>query len=191
VPVGLPSELLERRPDVAAAERQLAAFNAGIGIAKAAFFPSISLTAFAGFNGTAFDQLFSSGSREWAVAPFASLPLFQGGRNIANYAHSKAAYEEAVADYRQQVLAAFQDVEDGLCDLDYLSRQTGVLSAAAAAAERAVSLSNFRYRAGVTDYFEVIDAERTALDDELQLSQARGGQYVSTVVLIKAIGGGW
>jgi multidrug efflux system outer membrane protein len=89
------------------------------------------------------------------------------------------------------VLVAFQDVEDGLGDLDYLSRQTGVLRAAAAAAERAVSLSNLRYRAGVTDYFEVIDAERTALDDELLLSQVRGGQFVSTVVLIKAIGGGW
>ena len=191
VPAGLPSELLERRPDVAAAEETLAAANAQIGVAKAAFFPAISLTAYAGYHSTAFSTLLNSGSREWAVAPFVSLPLFQGGANRANYLRSRAAYEEAVANYRQQVLVAFLDVENGLSDLRTLAEQTLDLDHAAEAATKAADLSVLRYRHGVADYFEVIEAERIALADQLQAAALRGQRFVSTVLLIKALGGGW
>jgi multidrug efflux system outer membrane protein len=191
IPVGLPSELLERRPDVAAAERRLASANAQIGIAKAAFFPSIGLTAFAGVNSTAFNTLFRETSQEWSAAPFLSLPLFRGGANRANYERSKAAYEESVGLYRQQVLAAFRDVEDGLSDLRYLAAQNTAADAAASAARKAADLSLVRYKGGVADYFEVIDSERTALDAEIQATQLRGQRHLASILLVKALGGGW
>jgi len=191
IPPGVPSELLERRPDVSEAERNLAAANAQIGVAKAAFFPSIGLTASAGVNSTAFDTLLHGTSREWAFAPFASLPLFQGGRNLANYERSKAAYEEAVAIYREQVLAAFRDVEDGLSDLRYLAEQGTVVGEGAAASRRAADLSLLRYQQGVADFFEVIDAERTALDNEIEAAQLRGQRFAASIFLVKALGGGW
>lgn len=191
IPLGLPSELLERRPDVAEAERTLAAFNAQIGVAKAAFFPDISLTAAAGFNSTAFSTLFNSASREWYVAPFVSLPLFQGGRITADYRRARAAYDEAVANYQGRILVAFQDVENGLSDLRYLAAQSVILDHASGTAAKASELSTARYKEGVADYFEVIDAERTALDDQLQAVRVRGQAFVSTVLLVKALGGGW
>ena len=191
VPVGLPSELLERRPDVAAAERGLAAANAQIGVAKAAFFPSIGLTAYGGFNSTAFDTLLHASSKEWSVAPFVSIPLFQGGSNLANYQRSKAAYEESVALYRQQVLVAFRDVEDGLSDLRYLAGQSTIIDQAADAAHKAADLSLLRYKQGVADYFEVIDAERTMLETEIQSTQLRGQRFLGSILLVKALGGGW
>ncbi|HEY5227693.1 MAG TPA: efflux transporter outer membrane subunit, partial [Opitutaceae bacterium] len=122
IPAGLPSELLERRPDVAAAERTLAAANARIGVAKAAFFPSITLTAFAGANSNDLGNLLTWSSREWAAGPLVSLPVFNGGANLANLRGARAAYDEAVANYRQQVLVSFQEVEDGLSDLRLLAR---------------------------------------------------------------------
>ena len=191
IPVGLPSELLERRPDVAAAERRLAAANARIGVAKAAFFPSIGLTAFAGANSTAFNSLFHESSEEWSVAPFVSLPLFRGGANRAAYERSKAAYDESVALYRQQVLSAFRDVEDGLSDLRLLAAENAVADEAASASRRAADLSLVRYKGGVADYFEVIDSERTALDAEIQAVQLRGERHLASIFLVKAMGGGW
>ncbi len=191
LPAGLPSELLERRPDVAAAERTLAAANAQIGLAKAAFFPSIGLTAGAGFNSTAFGTLLQASSREWSLGPFVSLPLFQGGANQANYQRSKAAYREQVALYRQQVLGAFADVEDGLSDLRLLAAREEALGRAAAASGKAANLSTIRYKQGVADYFEVIEAERTALDDQLQATELQGERFLASVQLIKALGGGW
>ena len=191
IPSGLPSELLERRPDVAAAERELASANAEIGFAKAAFFPSIGLTSFAGFNSTAFNSLIGSSSREWSIAPFVSIPLFSGGRNLAAYRRSQAAYEEAVATYRGQVLVAFEDVETGFSDLSYLTEQLAAVSHAAEDAGKAADLSQARYKNGVTDYFEVIDAQRTALANQLQAVDLQGQRFVASILLVKALGGGW
>jgi multidrug efflux system outer membrane protein len=191
VPVGLPSDLLERRPDVAAAERSLAAANARIGIAKAAFFPSIGITAFAGVNSNDLSNLMSWGSREWAAGPQVSLPIFNGGANLANYRQAQAAYEEAVGNYRQQVLVAFQDVEDGLSDLRTLSDETEVLAQAVDTSGKAAGLSIIRYKAGLVSYIEVIDSQRTELSSEISLAQARADRLSATVLLIRALGGGW
>jgi multidrug efflux system outer membrane protein len=191
VPVGLPSDLLERRPDVASAERSMAAANARIGVAKAAFFPSIGLTAFAGANSGDLNNLLTWSSREWAAGPFVSVPIFNGGANSANYRQAQAAYDEAVADYRQQVLVAFQEVEDGLSDLRILARQSDILGRAVAASSGASNLSVIRYKAGLVSYIEVIDSQRTQLQSELSLAQARAARLEATVLLIRALGGGW
>jgi multidrug efflux system outer membrane protein len=191
VPVGLPSELLERRPDVAAAERNLASVNARIGAAKAAFFPSIGLTAFAGANSSDLSNLLTWGSREWAAGPFVTVPIFNGGTNLANYHQAKAAYEEALADYRQQVLVAFQEVEDGLSDLRLLANETSILESAVASSSGASKLSIVRYKSGLVSYIEVIDSQRTQLASELSLTQARADRLSATVQLIRALGGGW
>jgi len=191
VPIGLPSDLLERRPDIAAAERTMASTSAGIGVAKAAFFPRVGLTAFGGFNSIAFHSLFDSSSREWSVAPFVSMPLFEGGRLKALYEQAKYQYDEASANYRSQVLIGFRDVEDTLSGLRYLSDQSTVLQEGVIAAKHAEDLSNLRYKQGVADYFEVIDAERSALEDEITWSQVRSQRFITTVLLIKALGGGW
>jgi outer membrane protein, multidrug efflux system len=191
VPTGLPSELLERRPDVAAAERTLAAANARIGVAKAAFFPSIGLTAFAGANSNDLNNLLTWSSREWAAGPLVSLPLFNGGANLANLREARAGYEEAVANYRQQVLVAFQEVEDGLSDLRLLARQTEILDSAASSASNATRLSIVRYKAGLVSYIEVIDSQRTQLSSEIFLTQARADRLSATVLLVRALGGGW
>jgi outer membrane protein, multidrug efflux system len=191
IPLGLPSDLLERRPDVAQAERTMAAVNAEVGVAKGAFFPEVGLNAFAGFNSTAFNSLFGSNSKEWSIAPFVSVPVFQGGRNLANYERAKAAYTEAAANYRGQVLVAFRDVDDSISDLRYLADQAAVLGASVTASHHAEDLSLLRYKQGVADYFEVIDAERTSLDNEVQFAQIQAQRFVATIQLVKALGGGW
>jgi multidrug efflux system outer membrane protein len=191
VPVGLPSELLERRPDVAAAERNLAAANARIGVAKAAFFPSIGLTAFAGANSNALSDLLTWSSREWAAGPFVTIPIFNGGTNLATYRQAQAAYEEALADYRQQVLVAFQEVEDGLSDLRLLANEADMLTSAVDSSSSATKLSIVRYKAGLVSYIEVIDSQRTQLASEISLTQARADRLSATVQLIRALGGGW
>jgi multidrug efflux system outer membrane protein len=191
VPVGLPSDLLERRPDVASAERSMAAASARIGVAKAAFFPSIGLTAFAGANSSDLDNLLTWSSREWAAGPFVTVPIFNGGANTANYRQAQAAYDEAVADYRQQVLVAFQEVEDGLSDLRILTRQVDILGRAVTASSGASNLSVVRYKAGLVSYIEVIDSQRTQLQSELSLAQARAARLSATVLLVRALGGGW
>jgi outer membrane protein, multidrug efflux system len=191
VPTGLPSDLLERRPDIAAAERSLAAANARIGVAKAAFFPSIGLTAFGGVNSSDLNNLLSSASREWAAGPFVTIPVFNGGTTLANYRQAQAAYEEAKADYRQQVLVAFQEVEDGLSDLRLLANEIGILESAVSSSGGATKLSIVRYKAGLVSYIEVIDSQRTQLESELSLTQARADRLSATVQLIRALGGGW
>lgn len=190
VPVGLPSDLLERRPDVAQAERNMAAASAAIGVAKAAFFPRIGLTAAGGFNSTTFSTLFQSNSREWYLAPFVTVPLFQPA-DWADYLSSKHAYEAAVDDYRSQVLSAFRDVDDALSNLRYLEARAAVTQESVAASQKAAALSLVRYKQGITDYFEVIDAERTMLDNQIQSAQLESERFVTTVLLIKALGGGW
>lgn len=191
LPVGLPSDLLERRPDVAAAERALAAASAQIGVAKGAFFPSIGLTAFAGANSSALDTLLRGNSAQWAVGPFLNLPLFTGGANLANYRQAQAAYRAALETYRGQVLTAFQQVEDGLSDLRLLEGQAQALERAVAASRSASRLSLVRYRVGLVSYLEVIDSQRTQLQNELSLTQARAARLSATVLLVRALGGGW
>ena len=193
VPVGLPSELLERRPDVASAERTMAATNARIGVAKAAFFPSIGLTAFAGANSGDLTNLLTWGSREWAAGPFVSVPIFNGGANSANYRQAQAAYDEAVANYRR---AGPGRLPGGggrrtLRPSRILARQVDILGRAVTASTGASNLSVIRYKAGLVSYIEVIDSQRTQLQSELSLADARAARLTATVLLIRALGGGW
>lgn len=191
VAAGLPSSLLERRPDISAAERQMAAASARIGVAKTAFFPSISLTGQAGFASDEIDSLFDWDNRTWGIGPTAYLPIFDAGRNSANLERAKLAYEEAIANYRQQVLVAFQEVENGLQGLEHLQRQGALLQKAVGTAGTALGLSNTRYRSGYVSYLEVIDTQRTALQVARSLARLQGQQMTTSVLLIKALGGGW
>lgn len=191
IPVGLPSELLQRRPDIAAAESTLKAANARIGVAKAAFFPAISLTGSAGYASAALDDLFQHDSRAWAITPSVYLPLFQGGRNRANYQRSQAAYDEALAGYRQNVLAALREVQDALTASQRLSEQSEAIARAVASARNARALAEERYLAGGTSYLEVIDAQRTELSVERSAAALTGQRLITRVALIRALGGGW
>jgi multidrug efflux system outer membrane protein len=191
IPAGLPAELLERRPDVGQAERLLASSNAQIGVAKAAFFPVINLTASGGYLSGEVENLFNWGSRVWSVGPSISLPLFAGGRNKANYHRSQAAFEEAVARYRQQVLVAFGDVENSLSGIRHLAEQSAAQQRAVTQARRAADLATQRYRSGIVAYIEVIDANRDALQTERANARLTGQRLITTVQLIKALGGGW
>ena len=191
IPSGLPSNLLERRPDIAAAERSLVAANARIGVAKAAFFPAISLTGSAGYASSDVDHLFKTDSRFWSIGPSVYLPIFQGGRNRANLARTRAAFEESVANYRQQVLVAFREVQDALTASKLLADQASAQARAVTSARRGVSLSQTRYDAGFVNYLEVIDAQRTALELERADAQLTGRRWVAHISLIKALGGGW
>ncbi len=191
IPPGLPSDLLERRPDIAEAERGMAASNARNGLAKAAFFPSIHLTGSAGQLGDNLRSLFSEESFTWFLGPSVSLPIFEGGRLSANLKRARAAYDESVANYRQQVLVAFQEVEDALAGLRILENQATAQAKAVQAAQRTSNISTFRYKQGAALYLEVLDAQRTVLLNEQLAAQIRGLQLVTTVQLVKALGGGW
>jgi len=191
VPAGLPSALLTRRPDITAAERTLAAAHARIGVAKAAFFPALSLTGTAGYASAEIDDLFQRDSRLWAIGPSLYLPLFQGGRNRAQLARSRAAYEEALATYRQQVLVAFREVQDALTAARWLAEQADAQARAVDSARRGAELSQKRYDAGFVSYLEVVDAQRTALEVERAAARLAGQRLVIHVALIKALGGGW
>jgi outer membrane protein, multidrug efflux system len=191
VPVGLPAALLERRPDIAAAERALAAANSRIGVAKAAFFPAISLTGSAGYASGEIDGLFKTDSRIWSIGPSLYLPIFQGGRNRANLARSRAVYDESVAVFRQRVLFAFREVQDALTAARFLGEQSAAQERALTAARRATALAQTRYDAGLVSYLEVIDAQRTSLATERASAQLAGLRLNTSVALIKALGGGW
>jgi multidrug efflux system outer membrane protein len=188
---GLPSELLERRPDVAEAERRLAACNAEIGVAQAAFFPSIHLTASGGFQSVELEDIFTWENRVWSFGPSISLPIFSGGRNAANLEAAKAAYEEAVARYRQSILVAFREVDDALAAIHFLEEQVVLQQEAVQFANRSSEISNTHYQNGVSDYLDFIDAERTRLSNELQVLKIKNQRMIATIKLIKAIGGGW
>ncbi len=191
VPAGLPADLLERRPDVAQAERDLASANAGIGVAKAGFFPVVRLTGSGGFVSGDIETLFNWESRVWNFGPSVSLPIFAGGRNKANLARSRAAYEETVAKYRQRVLVAFADVENSLSSLHYLGQQAAAQKRAVASARRAAELARQRFTGGVVSYLEVVDASRGALLAERNQAQIVGQRLIASVQLIRALGGGW
>jgi multidrug efflux system outer membrane protein len=195
IPPGMPSSLLERRPDIAAAERAMAAENARIGVARAAYFPSIVLTGTGGYESSAFSNLFKWSSRSFLLGPLvgtaANLPIFDGGVRKGNLANAKARYEENVAKYRQQVLVAFQEVEDNLANLRILEDQTRVQGDEVAASTRAAELSKTQYEDGSVAYLNVIDTERVVLNARLTAVRLRGTQATSTVNLIRALGGGW
>jgi NodT family efflux transporter outer membrane factor (OMF) lipoprotein len=191
IPPGLPSELLERRPDVAANERLMAAANAQIGVAKAAYFPLFNLFPSAGFESTTIVNWLSSPSAFALVGASAVVTAFDAGRRQAASDQARAAYDQTVANYRQDVLTAYQEVEDNLAALRLLEDESNTQAAAVAAAEHSLALSNNRYRGGVTSYLEVITAQFTALGDERTAVQLSGRRMVDSVLLIKALGGGW
>jgi multidrug efflux pump len=191
IPAGLPADLLERRPDVAEAERQLVSANANIGVSKAAFFPVVTLTGSAGYMSGSASSLFDWQSRAWSFGPSVSLPIFAGGVNRANYRRSWAAYDEAQANYRQQVLVAFGDVENSLSAIRHLADQSEAQTRAVKAAQRATDLATDRYRSGIVAYIEVVDASRDALTAEQANAQLAGQRLNADVRLIKALGGGW
>lgn len=195
VPAGLPSDLLERRPDIAQAQRQLAASSARIGAAKAAFFPKLILTGSAGYESNELRDLFKWSSRSWMLGPVVgtilSMPILDGGRNRSNLARADANYEGMVANYRQQILVGFQDVEDNLAALRTLDRQMVFEAQAISSAQLAARLADSRYRNGSASYFEVIDAQRSSLASQRARIRSAGQRAVASVGLIRALGGGW
>ncbi|MCC7549241.1 MAG: efflux transporter outer membrane subunit [Burkholderiales bacterium] len=191
VPFGLPSDLLERRPDVAEAERLLAARNADIGVANAAFFPSIRLTGSVGFESADLSDLLRADSFIWGVAGGLVQPLFDGGRLRANRDRVEAAWQENLAGYRERLLVAFREVDDALAALRYLDAQHEALSRASAGARRAEQLAQARYRAGLVTVLEVVDAQRSRLQAERQYNAVWNQQLLASVALVKALGGGW
>jgi multidrug efflux system outer membrane protein len=191
VPISFPSELLERRPDIASAERHMAAANEEIGVAKAAFYPRVVFHGLAGFQSISASTLFDWPSRVWAVGPSLDLPLFTGGRNRAQLALTRAAYQENISSYRQTVLTAFQDVEDQLAAQRLLETQIEAEAAALAAARRTLEIANNRYKAGLVTYLEVAAAQDAELNRERTLVQLQGERLVAGVGLIRSLGGGW
>jgi multidrug efflux system outer membrane protein len=191
VPPSLPSDLLEHRPDIAAAERRMAAANADIGVAKAAFFPAVRINGLAGFQSINSGTWFSWSSRLWSVGPSIELPLFTGGYNRANLAAAHAAYNETVADYRQTVLGAFGEVEDELAAEQLLADEWNAENEAVIAARHALEVANNRYEAGLVTYLDVATAQTTALTQESSAVQLQGSRLVATVNLVKALGCGW
>jgi multidrug efflux system outer membrane protein len=191
VPADLPANVLERRPDVASAERTLASRNAQIGVAQAAYFPAISLTGQGGFLSASADKLFSGESLVWSIGPSVSLPVFTGGRTKADVHEARAAYDEAVANYRETVLTAVKETEDSLTQIRSREKQVAAVDQAVKSARRQVELSNARYLDGASTYLPVAEAERALFQEQLQQAQLRGECYVASVRLIKALGGGW
>ncbi len=191
VPLLLPSELLQRRPDIAAAERLVAAANARVGVARAAYYPSISLQGNAGLESVALSSLTNASSLLWSVGASALEPLISGGRLHGQLQFSRAAYEENVANYRESTLVAFQQVEDALAGLNALASASQSQQRAVADAERSLNLANVRYTGGLVTYLDVITAQQQALTNERLAAQILGQRLVTSVYLIKALGGGW
>jgi NodT family efflux transporter outer membrane factor (OMF) lipoprotein len=191
IPLGVPSELLERRPDIAAAERRVASANAQIGIAVAAYYPQISLSAAGGLESSAIGTLFQGSSALWSVGGSAFQTVFDGGRRRAVTQQARHNHEATVASYRENVLEAFQQVEDNLAALRLLDQELTTQQIAVAAARRSVDLSTVRYKRGITTYLEVLTAQSTALSDERIAADLMTRRMTASVQLIKALGGGW
>jgi outer membrane protein, multidrug efflux system len=191
IPLGLPSEILERRPDIAANERQMAYENAQVGLAKAAFYPHITLSGTGGWQSRDITTLFDAPSAIWALGGALLQPIFNGGQNRANLAAQRASYDQSVANYRESVLEAFQQVEDGLTGLEILDKAQKTQDTAVADSRRALDIANDRYVGGVTTYLDVITAQSTLLSNERLATQLLGQQMVTSVFLVKALGGGW
>ena len=195
VPAGLPSELLERRPDIAAAERAMAAANERIGSAKSAYFPRLALTGALGYESNDLDNLFKTASQTFVFGPLIggmlTLPIFDGGTRAAGVDRATAAYEEDVANYRGTVLRAFKEVEDNLANLRILDEQNKAQDTAVNSANKASRISRLQYREGAVSYLSVIDSDRSALQQQLVAVTLDGERARSVVNLIRAIGGGW
>jgi len=191
IPAAVPSVLLERRPDIALNERQVAAANANIGIAEAAYYPTLTLSASAGFLSTNLQTLFTWAARTWSAGPTISQTLFDFGRRAAQVQSAEAEYDSTVAAYRQTVLSAFQEVEDDLASLRYLAEEAQQQAAAVAAAELSLQLELDRYKAGTDSYLSVITTQTIALGDEQNAVAILQRRMTAAVDLIKALGGGW
>ena len=191
VPVALPSQLLERRPDIAAAERRVAAANAEIGLAQTAYYPNLSLTGSAGFASSSITNWFAWPSRIWSVGPALSQTLFDFGRRRAEVRISEAAYDATVAAYRQTVLTALQEVEDNLAALRILERESLEQQSAYSAAQESLQLINVQYKAGTVSYLNVIQAQAIALSSQRALVNVLRDRMTATVQLIRYLGGGW
>jgi NodT family efflux transporter outer membrane factor (OMF) lipoprotein len=191
VPGVVPSEWLERRPDIAAAERRVAAANADVGVAQTAFYPSLTFNGQAGLQSVNADTWFNWPSRLWSLGPTVNLPLFTGGFNRAQLAAARAGYDQTVANYRQTALSAFQDVEDQLAAQHLLTEQLAGEHAAMTSARQTLDIANNRYKAGLVTYLEVVTSQSAALDLERTVVQLEGERRVAAVSLIKALGGGW
>jgi NodT family efflux transporter outer membrane factor (OMF) lipoprotein len=191
IPPGLPSELLERRPDIAAAERRVQEANAQIGVARAAYFPTFSLTAAGGFESSTIANLLDGPSGFWSLAGSAAELIFDGGQRRGVTEQARAAYDLSVDNYRQTTLTAFQEVEDNLSALRVLEDEAKIQDAAVAAAEHSLDLSNSRYKGGVANYLEVTTAQSAALGDERAAVDVLTRRMAASVLLVKALGGGW
>ncbi|WP_240648294.1 efflux transporter outer membrane subunit [Pararobbsia silviterrae] len=191
IALGVPSDLMQRRPDIASAERAMAAANAQIGVAKAAFYPSVSLNPAIGWQSTDFASLFSAPSLMWTIGTMATQVIFDGGRRSANVDFANDQYRAAEATYRQTVLTAFQQVQDGITGLSVLDGAAAQSHAAVGDAQRLLSLANDRYSGGLVAYLDVITAQQSLLTSERQDVQIHGQQLTLSVSLVKALGGGW
>lgn len=190
IPMIVPSEWLESRPDIAGAERRMALANATVGIAKTAFYPRLILNGDGGFQSVRATDWFAWPSHLWALGPSVQLPIFTGGKNRAQLEAAKASFDKSVADYRQTVLVAFQEVEDQLAAQRYLARQLEDARATLASAKRALEISNRRYQAGIEQYLDVITAQTAVLTHEQTVIQLNGQRLASSASLIKALGAG-
>src|SRR6185312_12298719 len=191
VPIGVPSDVLERRPDVAQSERQMAAQNAQIGVAKSAYYPGINLSAGAGFENTSLGSIIGASAGFWALGANVAETVLNGGKRRAQVDFAKSGYGASVATYRQTVLTAFQEVEDSLAGLGVLAEAADTQQQAVGAAQRALQISNDRYTGGLVTYLDVITAEQNLLDAQRLATQILGQRLVTSVNLIKALGGGW
>jgi NodT family efflux transporter outer membrane factor (OMF) lipoprotein len=191
IPVGLPSALLERRPDIAETERQAAAANQQIGIAMAAFYPALTFAASAGLESTSFINWITWPSRFWTLGPQLAQILFDAGKRTAQLAQAQAGYDATAATYRQTVLTAFQQVEDNLAALRVLEGEAAVLAQAVSSAERSLAVSTAQYKGGTTSYLQVITAQSIALADERSAVDLQTRRMTASVLLIEALGGGW
>ncbi len=191
IPVGVPSELLERRPDIAASERQVAAANANVGIAETAYYPTLTLSANPGLLATSLASLFSYASRSWSGSASLSQTAADFGRRRAQLESARAVYDATVAAYRQTVLSAFQEVEDELSNLHFLAEEAVEQQEAVTAAQQSLSLENDRYKAGTDSYLNVITTQAIALNDQQIAIAVLQRRVIAAVDLVKALGGGW
>jgi multidrug efflux system outer membrane protein len=191
VPGGLPSMLLQRRPDIRASEQKMREANAQIGVAKASFFPAFSIGGTGGLESIGAAHFYDARSKILTIGPSMTLPIFQGGKLRANLKASKARYEETLAAYRQSILTALKEVEDSMLDARAYAKQKSALDAAIASAHDTQRLADLRYQKGLASYFEVVDANRTVLNAKLLAAQVEGQRLMASVAMLKALGGGW